>query len=331
MRRNYGTLSGSNREENISADSNTLPEHICMKLLTSLAITIALAAPLLAQTPAPVLTAAEAQARQELNEAAAAYRAGNFAAAQAHSERALLLDPQNKTAPYFVARAIHSQYKPGDFTPENVAKAREAIIAYQRILERSHGDDEAYKAVAYLYSALKEGQMMREWILQRARDVSMSNDKRAEAFVALASKDWDCSFKITELPSHKLTTVVRNEAHVTYKMPKERADFERAQECANRGLEMVNIAITLTPENESAWAYKANLLLELSKLAEMLGEVQSKRELRQQYDEALKQTTKLSNRTSPTTDPPQLDQISPVACSRAPRSSDLSRRSDRMT
>jgi tetratricopeptide (TPR) repeat protein len=266
-----------------------------MKLLISLTITIALAAPLLAQTP--VSSAAEMQAKQELNEAAAAYRAGNFAEAQAHSERALLLDPQNKTAPVFIARTIHAQYNPGDFTPENVAKAREAIVAYQKILQRSPHDDESYKAVAYLYSALKEDELLREWIRQRAGDVSMANDKRAEAFVVLASKDWECSFNITELPNHKVTTVVRNKATVAYKIPKERVQFERAQECANRGLEMVNLAIALTPENEAAWAYRANILLELSKLAEMSGEAQSKTELLRQYDEAVKETTKLSTRS----------------------------------
>jgi len=267
-----------------------------MKLLTSLTITIALMAPLLAQTPAPVPTAAEAQAKQELNEAAKAYREGNFADAQAHSEKALRLDPQNKTAPYFVARAIHAQYKRGDFTPENVAKARQAIVAYQKILERSRGDDEAYKAVAYLYGTLKEDELLREWVLQRASDVSLANDKRAEAFVVLASKDWDCSFKITELPNNKITTVDRNKANINYQMPKERSDFERANECANRGLEMANMAITLTPENESAWSYKTNILLELEKLAEMLGQVQHT-ELHRQYEEALRQTTKLSKRS----------------------------------
>ena len=270
-----------------------------MKLLLSLTITISLAAPLLAQTPAPNPSTAEVLARHELDEAARAYREGRFAEAQAHSERALLLDPQNKTAPKFVARTIHAQYRPGVFTPENVAKAREAIIAYQRILERSPGDDEAYKAIAYLYGALKEDQLLRELLHQRAGDVSMGNDKRAEAFVVLASKDWDCSFKITELPNHKVTTIVRNKAIVSYKMPKEPVEFERAKECANRGLEMVNLAITLTPENESAWAYRANVLLELSKLAEMSGEVESKKELLRQYDEAVKQTTKLSNRAQP--------------------------------
>ncbi|HEU4931853.1 MAG TPA: hypothetical protein VFT48_07215 [Pyrinomonadaceae bacterium] len=148
-----------------------------MKLLTSLTITIALAAPLLAQTPNS--SVAEAQAKQELIETARAYRERKFAEAQAHSEKALLLDPQNKTAPSFIARSIHAQYKPGDTTPENLAKAREAIIAYQRFF---------------------------------ASNVSVANNKRADAYVILASKDRDCSFKITELPNHKVTTVNGNKA-----------------------------------------------------------------------------------------------------------------------
>ena len=183
-----------------------------MKLLTCLIFTLALMAPLQAQTPN------EIQVKQELNEAARAYREGNFAEAQIHSEKALLLDPQNKTAPMFVARTIHAQYRPGVVTPENLAKAQQAIIAYQRILERSPGDDEAYKAIAYLYGALKEEELLRQWILQRAADVSLANDKRAEAFVVLASKDWDCSFKITEQPNVKITTIDGNKARVSYRM-----------------------------------------------------------------------------------------------------------------
>jgi len=268
-----------------------------MKLLTSLTITIALVAPLLAQTPAPVAGGTEAQVKQELNEAARAYREGNFAEAQAHSEKALLLDPQNKTAPMFVARTIHAQYKPGDFTPENVAKAREAIVAYQKILERSPADDEAYKAIAYLYGAIKEDELLSQWVLQRAANISLPNDKRAEAFVVLASRDWDCSFRITE--ANKVTTVNGIKAYVSFQMPKDRVEFERAKECANRSLEMANMAISLTPENEAAWSYKTNILLELAKLAEMSGEVQQKRQLEREYEEALKETTRVSKGSQP--------------------------------
>src|SRR5580765_7214431 len=66
----------------------------------------------LAQTPSPTSTNLE-QSKKELNEAARAYREGKFSEAQLHSERALELDPQSQVAPFFIARTIHAQYKPG--------------------------------------------------------------------------------------------------------------------------------------------------------------------------------------------------------------------------
>ena len=91
------------------------------------------------------------RAKNELNEAARAYREGNFVEAEQHSRRALELDPESKTALLFIARTIHAQYRPGVQTPENIAKANEAIAAYQQILAKDPKNDEAYKAIAYLY------------------------------------------------------------------------------------------------------------------------------------------------------------------------------------
>jgi hypothetical protein len=59
------------------------------------------------------------------------------------------------------------------------------------------------------------------------------------------------------------------------------------------------MAITLSPENDSAWSYKTNLLLELEKLAEMAGDMQRKSELHQQYEDALRETARLSKRAQP--------------------------------
>ena len=64
------------------------------------------------------------RAKNELNEAARAYREGHFAEAEQHSRKALELDPDSKTAPLFIARTIHAQYRPGVQTPENIAKAQ---------------------------------------------------------------------------------------------------------------------------------------------------------------------------------------------------------------
>lgn len=236
------------------------------------------------------------RAKNQLNEAAKAYREGKFPEAEQHSRSAAQLDPDNKTAPMFIARTIHAQFRPGVQSPENIAKANEAIAAYQSLLDKNPKDEEAYKAIAYLLGAIKEEDKLRQWIASRAASESTEPEKRAEAYVVLASKDWDCSFKITELPSNKTTTIdpTNNKATVSYKKPTDQKDFDSAQMCVKQGLAEAENAIKFAPDNESAWSYKTNLLLEAAKLAEMEGNSDRKAEYQKQYEAALKRTTELS-------------------------------------
>src|ERR1044072_3550054 len=213
------------------------------------------------------------RAKNQLNEAARAYREGKFPEAEQHSREAAALGPNNKTAPMFIARTIHAQFRPGVQSPENVAKAQEAIAAYQQLLARNPQDEEAYKAIAYLYEATHQDDKLRQWISSRAASDTTPAEKRAEAYVVLASKDWDCSFKITELPTNKTTTLdpTNNKATVSYKKPKDQKDFDQAQMCVKKGLSEAENAIKFDPNNESAWSYKTNFLLEASNLAEREG------------------------------------------------------------
>jgi tetratricopeptide (TPR) repeat protein len=236
------------------------------------------------------------RAKNQLNEAARSYREGRFVEAEQHSREAAELDPDNKTAPIFIARTIHMQYRPGVQSPENIAKAQQAIEAYQQILQKNPQDEDAYKAVAYLYGAIKEDDKLRAWITQRATSDATEPTKRSEAYVVLASKDWDCSFKVTELPTHKITTVdpTNNKATVSYKKPSDQKEFDSAKKCVTQGLAEAENAIKYDPNNESAWSYKTNLLLEASKLAEMDGQAEQKAQFQKEYEAALKRTTELS-------------------------------------
>ena len=236
------------------------------------------------------------RAKNQLNEAARAYREGKFEEAEQHSREAARLDPDNKTAPMFIARTIHAQYRPGVQSPENIAKAQKAIEAYQQLLANNPKDEEAYKAIAYLYGAVKDEAKLRQWIADRAVNESIEPEKRAEAYIVLASNDWNCSFKITELPTNKTTTVdpSNNKATVSYKKPQDPKEFETAQKCVKVGLAEAESAIKFDPNNESAWSYKTNLLLEAAKLAEMDGKTDAKADYQKQYEVALKRTTELS-------------------------------------
>ena len=233
------------------------------------------------------------RSKNELNEAARSYREGNYVEAEQHSRKAAELDPNSKAAPLFIARTIHAQYRPGVAAPENIAKAKEAIEAYRQILQNDPQNDEAYRAIAFLYERIKEDVKLREWITARANDGGAAPDKRAEAYIVLASKDWNCSFQLTE-PNKVTTTAVEGRATVSYNKPKDQKDFDTAQMCVTRGLEEVENALKFDPNSEPAWSYKTNLLLEAVKLAEMEGRADRKAELDKQRAAAQKRTDELS-------------------------------------
>lgn len=237
------------------------------------------------------------RAKNELNETAKAYKEGRFEEAEQHAKRALYLDPSNQTAPIFIARVIHQQYKPGVDQPDNVQKARDAIEAYKRVLEHPANEqqaEEAYKAISVLYAAIKDEQKLRDWISARANDTNQPNEKRAEAYAILAGKDWDCSFKVTELPDVKITSNEDGGPKVTYQKPKDQKEFDNIQKCVVRGLEEAETAIKYDSNSESAWSYKTNLLLEAAKQAEMNGDAAKKAEYEKQSQIANKRSTALA-------------------------------------
>ena len=236
------------------------------------------------------------RSKNQLNEAARAYRDAHFEEAEQHARNALELDPSNKTAPLFIARIVHRQYVSGVNSPENIAKANRAIDEYKKLLESNPKNEEAYKAVASLLGLIKEDQKQRDWIALRAADTNADADKRSEAYVVLASKDWHCSNEITDLPTNKITTVdpVNHKATVSYKKPTNEKDFQLAKMCLTRGLEEVENSIKFDPNSESAWSYKTNLLLEALKLAEMDGKMDQKAQLDKQREAAQARTAELS-------------------------------------
>ncbi len=234
------------------------------------------------------------RAKNELNEAARAYKAGKFDEAERRSRRALELDADQPNAPAFIARSIHAQYRQGISTPENLAKAEEAIKAYEEVLRRDPNNEESFNAIGFLYGAINQDEKQRSWIEARAKSEQVKPDKRSEAFTFLASKDWDCSYRITENNENKQTVTKDGKAVIQFKKPKDPAVYTEAQQCMSRGMENANKAIELNPNNEKAWGYKTNLLLEAKKLAEMDGKTEDAARFGREADEAQKRTAELN-------------------------------------
>jgi tetratricopeptide (TPR) repeat protein len=238
------------------------------------------------------------RAKNALNEGARAYKDGRFADAEERFRTAFDLDPSQKNAPVFIARAVQQQYKPGVQTPENLAVGEKAVAAYQDILNRDPANEDAYKAVVFLYGQMKNDEKVQEMLIQRANLATAAPERRAEAYTILASKQWQCSYDITEQKENKETQTQTEQdkvkVAVKYKKPANQADFDKARACVTEGLKLAEQAVSLDPNNPNSWSYRANLLREAAKLAEMEGNAQAKADYDRQYEEALETHRRLS-------------------------------------
>ncbi|MDT7543583.1 MAG: hypothetical protein QOE33_3487 [Acidobacteriota bacterium] len=234
------------------------------------------------------------RAKSQLNDGAQAYHNHNYPEAQQHFEKALELNPDQNNARLFIARSIHAQYKPGVEQEQNVQKAHEAINAYQDVLAHDPNNDDAFNAVVYLYRMLKDEQSERNWLMQRANLESAPGDKRSQALTVLASKDWQCSYNITEQADNKVAVQKADKTIVQYKKPKEQKDFDEAMKCVADGQQLAEKAISLDANSEQAWSFKTNLLLERVKLAKMDGKDQDATDYQKQADAAQQRTTQLN-------------------------------------
>lgn len=242
----------------------------------------------------PHRTDAQRAAFEKLKVAVQAYRSGEFEEAQRLSEKALEIDPSNKTAPLFIARSIHAQFRPSSHRPESIAKARDAIDAYKRFLLIVPENEESYKAVADLYGEINESELQYSWILQRALNGAVSPAKRVEAYVTLGFKDWECFLAITKRTGNiEIAGTEAGDDESADKEPYDQKEFDNARRCVTRGIEMVDAAISLDSEYRTSWSLKEDLLLGAAKLWEMDGNTSYAKDYNRQANESGKRADEL--------------------------------------
>ena len=209
------------------------------------------------------------RAKNELNKVAQNYKEKKFAEAETHAKRAMELDPSNENAPVFIARTIHAQYRKGVDTPENIAKANQAIEAYKEIAAKDPNNDEAFTAVTVLWAASKPDEQT-AWVQQRADNGSVEPEQarrrpglpRQQGLGVLQSGD-----RQQGQPAERRQG--DGKVVIQYIKPKDAAEYDKAVRCMTGGLEKAEKAISFDNDNEKAWSQKYNLLLEAKKLAQM--------------------------------------------------------------
>lgn len=262
--------------------------------------------------------------RKNLVDGSHAYKERKFDVAEDLFRRAAERDPEGetvegRTAQLFLARTLHSQYIGNRQKPE---LAEAAIQEYKKALAVDKNDQSSYKAVASLLENLGRQDEWQAWVNERANNPEVLPQHRAEALTSLASRQNTCANEVSDTPETKKTVQQDGKDVYQYVKPANEADFARFKQCVEEGNKLIGQAVALEPDSlstvvnqdvknltdqqlkenldlikafESARSYRASLLNQAMRLAEMEGRTADRDRLKAEADEAKDAFTELSN------------------------------------
>lgn len=226
--------------------------------------------------------------RKNLVDGGQAYKDRKFQDAEQLFRNAVSRDPQGQTvegkaAQLFLARTLHSQFI-GD--RQNTAKAEEAIQEYKKVLKEDVKDQNSFNAIANLLENLNKDDEWQQWVTERANNESVPAEQRAEALTKLAAKKYSCANEISDVDPVKKTVKKDGKDVFQFTKPQDPAVFETFKKCVQEGIDLANRAEKLNTNSDAAWSYKANMLIQQSRLAEMEGNTAQLESLKAESDKA---------------------------------------------
>jgi tetratricopeptide (TPR) repeat protein len=223
-------------------------------------------------------------ARNELNDGVKAYKERKFDVAESRFKRSLELYPDQLITEKFLARALHQQYLAN--RTENAGKGEQAIQIYQKMLQQNPNDEETNRAVTNLLDLVKGQDAVTDWLKKRSTDPQVGPENRADALTLLASKQYNCANEITEDAEVKQNVMKETKSVYVFKKPADAAKFDQLKQCAEQGNSLIDQALQLDQNDDSTWSYKASMLVQQARIAEMENNTALKDQLMKQSDEA---------------------------------------------
>jgi len=234
--------------------------------------------------------------QKNLVDGAKAYKDRKFQEAEQLFRDAVARDPQGETkqgstAQLFLARTLHSIYIGNRINPD---KANEAIQEYKKVLVTDIADQSSFNAVANLLENLNRNDEWLKWVTDRADNEKVPPIQRAEALTKLAAKKYSCANDISDAEAVKKTVTKDGKPTFVFTKPQSPEDFETLKKCTAEGTEIINKAEKLDTNNDAVWSYKANMLIQQMRIAEMEGNTAEEERLKAEAETAKDRFTELA-------------------------------------
>lgn len=236
-------------------------------------------------------------ARKNLVDGGKAYKDRHFQEAEQLFRNAISRDSsgqtvEGKTAQLFLARTLHSEFIGNR---QDTAKAEDAIKEYKKVLSENIKDQASFNAVANLLENLNKDDEWLQWVTERTNNEQVPGEQRAEALTKLAAKKYSCANEISDVEPVKKTVKDKDGKQVfQFSKPEDPQVFANFQKCVQEGTDLANKAEKLDTNSDAVWSYKANMLVQQMRLAEMEGNAQQKESFKNEAEKAKDRFTALS-------------------------------------
>lgn len=234
--------------------------------------------------------------RKNLVDGGKAYKDRKFPEAEQLFRDAIARDPQGttgegKTAQLFLARTLHSEFIGNR---QRTELADEAIREYKKVLAEDINDQSSFNAVANLLENLNKDDEWLQWVTERTNNEKVPPAQRAEALTKLAAKKYSCANDISDVEPVKKTVTKDGKSTFVFSKPQSPEDYEKFKQCVAEGTELANRAEKLDTNSDAVWSYKANMLVQQMRLAEMEGKNAEKETFKNEADKAKDRFTELA-------------------------------------
>ncbi len=235
-------------------------------------------------------------ARKDLVDGGKAYKDRKFDEAEQLFRSAVSRDTtgetlEGKTAQLFLARTLHSQFIGNR---QYLPKAEEAIQEYKKVLAEDVKDQSSFNAVANLLENLNRDDEWLKWVTDRTNNEQVPAEQRAEALTKLAGKKYSCSNEISDQEPVKKTITKDGKQVFEFSKPEDPQVYENFKQCVQQGTDLINRAEKLNTNSDAVWSYKANMLVQQMRLAEMEGNAQQKETFKAEAEKAKDRFTELA-------------------------------------
>lgn len=212
---------------------------------------------------------------------------GKYAEARSGLEAVLNKEPQNVFATRLWPGVLTHQIKKEDKSPENMAQIRKAIEAFEQARKNPQLSDREKTSIEYfivdLYGMIG-GEEKNSALLKMAEDPNRTPESRSLFYTRLAADKNTCANDISDDEAVKKIAKKDGKEVYVFTKPARAEDFEKLTQCTTKGLELIDKALELDPTSESTWSYKASLLIQKMRIAEMEG--RDKEPLKKEYTAA---------------------------------------------